>query len=1513
MALTNKSYTFSKENEKVYNIDSYKVANEASISIQNNGNVILNNTNPNSNTDNFYGDGRLGITEIRSNNNVQPACFYFEKYISDHSIYGPVLWNIWSSYGTFNPGDEIILYKKHAISEEYVDECGEWEICTIKEIINDDDGIHYSLSVTPSLDYTNNTANSGTLILQYQSLEVFDGIYFTQQYNRQFNYVPWWDGMGISTPHGILFIKSMDGIILGNNAEIGNRKGNPGAHGYRYDGTIYRYELGCSKLGMSRYSGDSYITEADRDSRSPALIREYNYRKTPGMPGIDGMSHENDSTYSNRDEVSDDLNEKIHVGIGGTVGYDGYTGSRPYHQYGCSGGGIVIIQTPKILFKSGTSRIHAVTSCSSSDNIDNYGTGGSILVKAEIMEFLEEGIVATGTACSEARGWSDSNFSTSALSESGRLNVGLPGHIQLECNEYIIEGVSKTKDEFLDVKDSYIYDEYFNQYFVLNDIQEGMSDYPLGPERIEDFSYMSPIYETGSYFKIGTTGVLNAVINDWYNIEEILMDATLYDDTDIRVVFSNDLGKNWYYFDFSEDPIAASTSLSDSDISTKSNTVAELLDFINEPLLTSSMVNPQRGNDNRQIDVTFALKTDIAYKTPILRSLWFRYNKVPIPLAPIPINPYDGEEFDNEYVDFVWLQPEQKYGSIQNRLQISNVDNFDTAKRNYKLDSYMYLPYKAAKYDNTTATINNFNPPILVDRTLSSSSYDESVSASLFKEGNYITYIGDEYLINGTPLRTSPNTIEMPTDLDYRETTDRSTDRTLTGHIIFPQDMEVGDEDLTGNFTLKSINGDYLESSYYGITKQLKTDSSYEYEPKAGTTLLYSENDFTISYRFKLIDDYTGERDLFKLFTIDTENFYNNVLGYKPDLSGAHNYRLNYNYYYSLRTSGSYLSCPLFEKNLENVMVLKYDSETKKIKTYLNGYFIFESSYTVKDSETQGDCLLKFGDKNAAPVIPIEWCMYSEQLSDEDIKTISKLPVKNLRYNIENKELEYQEVMDIGHLIYPENETLAKPLPANTGYSVHWADTRYTYRMSLANRIYANTKKSLRLVTICNDEIIYYSQTPEQNFMEGDESYGVAYYSGLSDIAYKENNSYYNDLSSFHPRGFRANKKVNYFNTNFDMAFKIKDTISSNTWYMGCFFRTTTEHIGYENAVGHYYIKYMDGNYTFIMYDYTTANNYQNIITQTLPYKLKEGHIYVLRGYLESENCRFTLQSDTDIEYVNELEIANTNGKSYTRKAYGCPDQSIYSNAREAGGEFLNPHFYDARIYDRGVEPISLITYNEVDQTEKDGYNNFTYRDILVPGVNIQKINRIYTRYSSLSPECSIKYFFKVGDNWRVYNFGTNEWIDTDITDYDNAMSYNDVLKLSEYEFARNNGPEYGKDFVLRFILFTSNKVYSPELQEVYVDYNGPMTIDSWIEDGSNYTGLTWYYSKDWNVYEAPDFSDENQGWVEMGTGVPDSTVFKDGYGSRPSVGTTKYFGGVRVLLKPKGKYYWRAAAYNGL
>jgi len=1512
MALTNKSYTFKKENEKIYNIDSYNITNKASIMISNNGNVMLNNTNSNTNTDNFYGDGRLGLTDIRSTINVNPACFYFEELIQDHEIYGPVLWNAWYSLGTININDELIIYKKHAKSEEYVDECGDWAIVTVKEIVNDDDGTHYILYNTPDGTYSNNTANSATLVLQYKNLEIFDDIDFIQLYNEYVVVsVPHWDDYVVSPPKGILFIKSTDTVTLGNNARIGNQMGNIGAYGYRYDGTLHQYYFGGSKLGTGRYRADDYAEEEYRDTRSASIFSVYNDVRTPGMPGIDGMGIEEDSTASNRDAVSDDLNGKIYVGIGGTIPYNERY-NRPYHMKGGSGGGIVIIQTPKILFKNAQSQIIANSGLEASTlELDNLGTGGSILLKTEEIEFLEQGLVASGNAASEYRDVRDSNFSTTRIYDDGKvIHYGLPGHMQFECSKYIIEGTEYTKDEFLDVYQDYIYDLYFNEHFELNDLKNDMSDYPSMVEKFEDYTYMSPIYETGSFFKIGTTGLLNIKIDDWYDIVEVISEFELFDDTQIKLVFSNDLGDNWYYFDFSNDGEVTSTSLSDSDLDTKANTIQEMKDFNNELLLTAAMVSPQRSNESKQIDITFAFKTDVSYKTPILKFLHVLYNRIPIPLAPIPIEPYDGEEFDNEYVDFVWLQPEQKYGSIQNRLQISTTPNFDDAIQPFSED--VMLPYEADEYVNETSAIKDIKPPVLFDRTLKSTSYTDSISASI-EVTDKVIYHGDEYLINGVNVKTLQNELELPDVLDYRESYNRNTDKTITGWIQFQQDLEVGDSDEAGMFELTEIKSEELFSSYYGILKRVGRGSQYSFTVNSGESLLLEENDFTISYRFRIYEDFDKERRLFSLDTSGTKKIKCNIRGMYKDLSIDHNHRIDSPYVYGLYVNGVYVDATLMSKGNENVIVITYNSETGRLLTYINGVFVIDSAYVAEDSTEDGDTLVLFGDGSSANVDAIEFCVYDEVLENEDIQNISKIPMKDIRYNLETQQIEYKDLMYTDHL---SGEHPILDIEHN-GKSWGFTDTRSDlikfFRCNLNSRLYSSTEKSIKLGTLLNNELITHTQVSEDNFIAGYKVYPDLYYSYLNQYRLKDNNTYFIDKNSLYDRGYHLPYKVNYYNTNLSATFKVKDYLDN--WRFGIAFQNDVDKVGRTSPAAVYYIENDVDNkkMTFYMYDYTTANKRYNIIVKDLPFLLLENNIYSLKGYLEGENFRFTLQSDTDYNYLNEYEICTQDEGLYTRKSNATVTEDIYDTAMENGGEFLASRMYDYRYLGRGYEPISVVTYLDTEQDKKVGYKSFTYRYLTIAGVNIQKINRIYTRYSTLSPSASIKYFFKIGDTWKIYDFGDSEWKETDENNFDNAMSYDDVLKLSEYEFKRLGGPEYGSDFTVKFILETEDKIYTPEILDFWIEYNGPDTIDSWISDESNYTGLTFYYSKDWQVYEEPDFTNDAQGWEEMGTEMPDTSVFVEGHGSKPSQGTLKYFGGVRVLLKPKGKYYWRVAAYNGM
>ena len=66
-------------------------------------------------------------------------------------------------------------------------------------------------------------------------------------------------------------------------------------------------------------------------------------------------------------------------------------------------------------------------------------------------------------------------------------------------------------------------------------------------------------------------------------------------------------------------------------------------------------------------------------------------------------------------------------------------------------------------------------------------------------------------------------------------------------------------------------------------------------------------------------------------------------------------------------------------------------------------------------------------------------------------------------------------------------------------------------------------------------------------------------------------------------------------------------------------------------------------------------------------------------------------------------------------------------------------------------------------------------------------------------------------------------------------------------------------------------------------------------------------------VHIDPDFTDSSQNWKLMGTDAPSPSKLTATNGAKPSYADKKVFGGARVLLNPKGKYYWRVASYNGL
>ena len=146
-------------------------------------------------------------------------------------------------------------------------------------------------------------------------------------------------------------------------------------------------------------------------------------------------------------------------------------------------------------------------------------------------------------------------------------------------------------------------------------------------------------------------------------------------------------------------------------------------------------------------------------------------------------------------------------------------------------------------------------------------------------------------------------------------------------------------------------------------------------------------------------------------------------------------------------------------------------------------------------------------------------------------------------------------------------------------------------------------------------------------------------------------------------------------------------------------------------------------------------------------------------------------------------------------------------------------------------------------------------------------------------------------------------------------MEVKDVIGLSTYDYSATGGLVAPFDnIIFTFVLYSTNPFSSSLVSKIDISYNGPMIIDSWKELGSYFNGTQFYQSGGgWSPYIEPDFSDASQNWTSIGTDAPSPSKLTATNGSKPSYADKKVFGGARVLLNPKGKYYWRVASYNGL
>ena len=1598
MANIDKTFDFSKDDENLYNIDSYKVHSTVkSMEIDFSGNVKLKNFSTAINTDNFYGDGRLGYNRKMQSDTIRPSSFYFEKF-EDHAIFGPCLYNVWfTNGGNVSQGDEFVLYKKHIEKEEYINELGQWEVVTIKEKIIEGSKTHYALVSSPLIDFSLRTTNSATFILQYTTLEMYDNIFLKQEIDsKTYTSYPLWKSRAVSAPDGILFIKANEEIIIGRNSYIACHYGNNGTAIYS-NATFY--STGGAPLGGgidSVYSTSMYNptiidtrSAGSFDANTPTQTKVF----TPGGMGHYGLNHESRSTWGRKAPLSDNLNDNIYTGIGGNQAQ--FVNS---YFYGASGGGIVIIQTPKITFMNKESKIISYGSSygSSYETLEQlHGGGGSILLKAESIILLENpnlsslqeedfptteaingAIVENGvTIPAVPNNYNFCNLTTMKVLPTTIANrsaiqgqcFSAPGQIQIETDKLIIEGV-----EIVDIIEDNLKDfirDYRTCNIVSNIRNIGGTINPWSYTNnalLENHSFSTPKYEINSWFKFYTEGLKNINIENWYDVVKFTSTSKILNKTEIKLAFSIDKSLTWQYINLNgENPTVDSININ-TEFDVKGNTPQELNDFLDQTTMTKMFILPQRANAYKSIDICIAMKTTTDYLTPLFDSMYISYNQSPSLEAPIPINPYNGEEFNNEYVDFIWLQPSQKYGSIQNRIEINTIANFDKDEHTLSAEETttssangrVIIPYKPSKYNNTVNTLHSFKLPYIKNRALGIiNAYDYVRHSVVFDVTNrkFKYNGGDDYFVSGQTITTKPQVdLAFPENMDCRINVSTCP---KAGSLVSLIDFT----NITNYNTLLDKKGPQLWSSVeVGSSINATTNIVYNNVPKFyvhknsyikfnmnGSLLptqsfLRKNNEKTIYVRFN-INSLTRDTPayIFSAYNKSWSTFWGFVYLYKTVnqfnesiiqvyYSDSHNHYLTYK--------------SVLSEHTENVIVLQYEASNKAnlfvngIKTIINMSSHYHDTENTSYYSSTSKFELVFGkyatDTESSTSFSgsiIEFGIWEDNLTDEEIIQISKIPTYSLRYNIVSDKLEWQQHPYFNHL--SDYQFVQDKVSDYDAYDYNRWDVNYTSFANNGGRCYYNNSKSLLMGIFSPNERV------QDSFIEHTQEHksinGIPFLQnrGSRDntanrqhMVYLDNNSIRHNYLTNGVQLLLDHKRINSNTDSFEVNFFTRSSTILMPWQdigliSGAFSLTEVSPISYFSRFA-YIRKYKNNTYKYSVQIRHTNNSISTVVDlANLPHNLLSDTMYSLKWEVTNDiySSTLSLYSDFDENYKAGVILWNKEktNNNHIASAYGFGSR----NFNDVSHVFGLPYEEVGIVMDIGENPaFEIINLSTSDvQSIIEQKAGFVPRYDLISYVTndyLKKINFCDIKGDSDNALTDIRFFasFDSGVTWRVFEKSSYSWVIKNVNNYENGMSANDLMSLTTYNYEAKDGFVIGKSFTLRSVLITKDSRSTPYLDYIKVSYNGPMIIDSWDADGSFYDGTEFFYTNTggWNPYLEPNFADENQGWLSMGSGIPDELNFVENHGSKPSESTKKCFAGVRVLLNPKGKYYWRIAAYNG-
>ena len=631
--------------------------------------------------------------------------------------------------------------------------------------------------------------------------------------------------------------------------------------------------------------------------------------------------------------------------------------------------------------------------------------------------------------------------------------------------------------------------------------------------------------------------------------------------------------------------------------------------------------------------------------------------------------------------------------------------------------------------------------------------------------------------------------------------------------------------------------------------------------------------------------------------------------------------------YYRIRNYNSngeqYADIPGFELDAENVIVLVFN-KNGVAQLYLNGTII---STHPRYRNASGNIRIELGGRTFISALPynlngqiLEFGVWDVGLNANEIIEISKVSHWHLRYDFSDNKLRWHQVpynTHLKHYKFINDEVSFLNYRPNT----HLFGTIQDFAGG-GNECYGSYHDTLLMgkykpsrITLNPFSIHSGGFAPMQSIPMLIKRYATPI-NNYKTVQYNDNNSFNfvtgtaNEYHVAHGRHPLTNNYSMTFMYNGEQA----SGYSNIGLVRGALLSNSESAMPYVSMC--FYMVY-GGTPTYDIYVVNPDGAWVRAFNSAFPYELKNNHIYEVQFISEEgfNKTKCIFKSNTDDNYklgVNLGTISTAPSKGYNGGSFS--DMTYVASS-------ANFEEFGCTIRGEGVSAWQLIDISTFDvnsvKTQESGFlNKYEIYQNISKSI-LKKINNIKFGNFLNDAGADIRTFvsFNNGVTYKAYNTNTKVWSAVSPDTPSNGMTVKDVMALTTYDYNSTGGLVQPFDnIVFRFVLYNNNPFSSVSVDKIDISYNGPMIIDSWKELGSYFNGTQFYQSEGgWSPYIDPDFSDASQNWTSMGTDAPSPSKLTATNGSKPSYADKKVFGGARVLLNPKGKYYWRVASYNGL